>query len=351
MLFGAVRLMLAAASLVLLCDADKECLKTFIHTEAVVTYAQDQKRILLNQCAGSELQNAIEIEVKGKEVPSVKTGAFRDIDTLKKVAMVDCKIFHIDRNILLNLPNIKTLLLKRNNFEIVPELAFANLTSIQHIDLSENHLKNVQHDAFRDSNNLVTVNLNRNKLTHYYPSWFKPSSETIETIDLSHNKFKYFARSSFKGLNKLTTLLLNNNQLRSLHPQSFEEVTSLQTLDLSHNYIAELYRQMTASFAKSKIDLRLNNNHLNYLLEETMSHVQFGKVSVHANPWKCACYNKILTWAEKYKNDVQFADNSCGDRMPVCIEQERFPKKCTQQKDPNITQQYYYSYEKIACNK
>lgn len=139
--------------------------------------------------------------------------------------------------------NLKTLIVSNNRLtEISPQL-FINAVQIDYVDFSNNTIKRIDPSAFQDAINLKWMNLSHNQI-----SQFNLSITSLQTLDLSHNK--------------LTTL--NDQRL-------FNELVNLKHLNLSYNSIGNLSVGIFA-FLPNLEHLSLSHININTISMGTFSH-------------------------------------------------------------------------------
>lgn len=104
----------------------------------------------------------------------------------------------------------------------------------------------------------------------------------LELINLSHNRISHLSRQVFAPvLYKLRTLKLNNNKLTSLANEFFEKLPSLREVNLAHNRLQTLpvISGSVGSPGMAQILLIANNPwdcrcKLTWLLDEPMDNVR-----------------------------------------------------------------------------
>ncbi|KAK1314024.1 hypothetical protein QJS10_CPA06g01954 [Acorus calamus] len=131
------------------------------------------------------------------------------------------------------LQNLKSLLLADNHIKRVDPW-ISNITSLQAIDLSSNMIEEFP-SGFWGMQNLEYLHLGDNDIKRVHPSILNNTS--LQLLDLSSNMIKEFP-SGFWGMQNLEYLHLGDNDIKRVHP-SISNNTSLQLLDLSSNMIKE----------------------------------------------------------------------------------------------------------------
>ena len=159
------------------------------------------------------------------------------------------------------------------------------LTNLQYLNMSNNYLSAIQVDAFDNCTFLNTIDLNVNKITDL----------PTELFDKKQSQLKY--------------LYLRNNLLTTLDPWYFY-LSSIDTIDLSFNYIASLtnnikwtlYGQSFFSQGRAVVNIDLSYNKLTkfddtvlqfYSLctrQDIVYYLQLlYKLNLNQNPFDCSC--------------------------------------------------------------
>lgn len=140
---------------------------------------------------------------------------------LTELDLRQCNIDSIERGTFRNLMNLKKLHLSGNNIIRLPDLAFEGLTNLQVLDISRNLYPPADTEiarltlganSFGDLFSLITLNLSNSALC-------RSSSNFVRTLPVT-----------------LISLDLRGTDLTNIRTKSFENLTNLQTLDLSYNF-------------------------------------------------------------------------------------------------------------------
>ncbi|KAL3882455.1 hypothetical protein ACJMK2_028792 [Sinanodonta woodiana] len=184
------------------------------------------------------------------------------------------------------LSNLKVLDLSNNSIETIHGKTFHCMPNLENLTLSDNNWKVYRHSDqtgyFSNLQSLKSLDLSNAFEDMWDGSYHLPklveifkSNNLIElrTLNLSYNEFMAFSDEAGKSLCTLT---------------------SLQTLDLSHNYIT----RMSLYTCLNTTTIDLSNNSLPQLLPDFI--VNITNISHHANftmylkhnEWECDCYFK-----------------------------------------------------------
>ncbi|XP_047711669.1 toll-like receptor 10 [Prionailurus viverrinus] len=175
----------------------------------------------------------------------------------------------------IQLPHLKTLILKGNKLETLSLVSFfANNTSLKHLDLSQNLLQ------YENDENC------------FWP-------ETLITMNLSSNKF---ADSVFRCLPRSIQILdLNNNKIQTV-PKEIIHLKSLRELNLAFNFLTDL--PGCSHFRK----LSILNIEMNLILSPSLAFFQSCQevktLNAGRNPFRCTCELRDFIQLEKYSQGM-----------------------------------------------
>jgi Leucine-rich repeat (LRR) protein len=126
-----------------------------------------------------------------------------------------------------------------------------NMSSLEFLDLSHNKLKHLNSDtfsglgAFNGLTKLTEVSMSHNEISEILRDTFENMS-SLEYLYLIDNRIKHLNSAMFRGLGafngltELTHLSIEYNDISEIMPGKFENINSLENLDLSYNTIEHL---------------------------------------------------------------------------------------------------------------
>ena len=162
---------------------------------------------------------------------------------------VDCSRKSLTSVSFIRLKNVRVLWLQRNNITVLENDSFVSLTELNLLDISYCKLRRIELGTFNMLTKLTRQSMQHNEISELLKGTFENMS-SLEILDLSFNKINHLNISmfsgfgAFNGLTKLTRLKIMYNQISEILPDTFENMSSLENLDLSFNKINHLNRSM-----------------------------------------------------------------------------------------------------------
>ena len=123
------------------------------------------------------------------------------------------------------------------------------MTELKLLDVSWCELRTIELGAFNGLTKLTGLSMQGNKISDILPGTFENMS-SLEYLDLRNNEIKHLNSAmfgglgAFHGLTNLTQLLMWGNEISEIMPGTFENLSSLEYLDLSYNKIKYLNSAM-----------------------------------------------------------------------------------------------------------
>ncbi|GJQ85019.1 hypothetical protein Trydic_g3680 [Trypoxylus dichotomus] len=329
--------------------------------------------IILDDCLeGSEkTRSYFTIEVTNQNVERLNRGAFANL-TLAALILKNNRINYIEKHAFLNTKNVQELDLNGNKLKALFKDVLNDLSGMVTLDLSNNQLEQIEDGAFAYLVSLEELNLSNNKLKVWNPNWFA-NNNRMHKLNAVGNLLETLPEKSFRDMEKLSSLILRNNLLREIHPNAFDGLTTLKTLDLSVNKLTRLHEDTFAPFNgvvdpptstdrfslaiympinvfAGLWDLYIHTNNLTYFSDKMMKDLtntrSFGTFTFHSNPWQCACYLKIMQWADKKRIRLDGKGKGCYRRdNPVCVVPQKNPKECVENVEEDIRSLYFSKWK------
>lgn len=162
--------------------------------------------------------------------------------------------YSIEKDAFLVMKNLKVLSLKDNNVTAVPTILPPNLLELY---LYNNIIKRIQEHDFNKLSQLQVLDLSGNCPRCYNVPYPCTPCENNSPLQIHDN--------AFDSLTELKVLRLHSNSLQHVSPEWFKNMSNLQELDLSQNYLAREIEE--AKFLNSLPNLVQLDLSFNYELQ------------------------------------------------------------------------------------
>lgn len=348
---------------------------TFKNVRAVFSHKSGVNPIdvIVNDCLErtDAIKNYPIVEIINQNVEKLNRGAFINL-TVNTLILNNNRIGDIEKHTFLNMRSTQKLDLSKNRLRALFRDVFNEMVSLKTLDLSSNRIEQIEDETFAHLVSLEELNLNFNVLKVWNPNWFT-NNIALNKLEVEGNLLEVLPANSFRDMGKMNNLILRNNNLREIHQDAFKGLTSLKHLDLSVNKLMKLHQDTFAPFSgaiseaeRTDIfnvfshrgynpfvglwDLSIHTNNLTYFPEKAMQDLvnsrSMHSFTFHSNPWQCACYLKIINWADKRRLRLNDMGKGCYRKdNPVCIVPTKSPLECVEDIEEDIRTLYYSRFQ------
>ncbi|XP_075227517.1 toll-like receptor Tollo [Lycorma delicatula] len=141
-------------------------------------------------------------------------------------------------NAFTSLRSLQKLLLQENAIVQLADRAFVGLVSLQLLNASSNRLVALPPELFQSSRDLKEIYINNNSISVLAPGLLEGLDQLLQ-LDLSYNELtsSWVNRDTFSGLVRLVVLNLGHNRITRVDSHLFQDLYSLQMLNLEYNNI------------------------------------------------------------------------------------------------------------------
>lgn len=154
--------------------------------------------------------------------------------------------------------------------------------SVRVVRLSENRLRSFESHSFIHLPDLTHLYLNENEIEQIRVN---SSLASLVFLDLSSNKLTSIPQSAFLSLTSLRILLLNGNSIKSLEFLSL--LSSLQVLELKSNKIAAIDESTFTQSQAGLLVLNLESNEIESIAPESFQSLSsLETLSLNDNPFR-----------------------------------------------------------------
>lgn len=236
----------------------------------------------LNELTSSLFVGAPNISVVDfsfNQIEKVSSSAFTSAIIMSRLHLSHNLIRTLDKDTFSSMTNLDELHLDFNLLDTIDVDLFAFNTILAKLSLNNNRIIRLECDAVVNLQYISKIDLSVNKLQEFNTSCITTSDleliihdnqlknltvRKVSSVDASHNQIKYVFIED--GISNLKSLKMANNQLSNI-TAIFEHLSSLETLDLSYNYVGKLN---ISTFAKLTNLEHLKLSHTN------LSNLNFG---------------------------------------------------------------------------
>lgn len=190
--------------------------------------------------SSNRLQNVLELSFsdwgKGPSAPGKTCN-----DGLELLDLSDNEITSLPDNGFTSLRSLQKFYLQNNVINSMADRAFRGLVALQYLNISNNRLTALPPELFQSTRNLKEVHLFNNSINVLAPGLLEGLDQLV-ILDISRNELtsSWVNKDTFSGLIRLVVLNIGYNQLTKIDSHIFQDLYSLQILDLEHNNIESI---------------------------------------------------------------------------------------------------------------
>ncbi|XP_044750542.1 chaoptin-like [Coccinella septempunctata] len=217
----------------------------------------------------ADLQQLKELSLSFNPLRQIDTDAFVGLEGLENLEIS----FGLDRDelpyeVFRPLQSLKWLAIDNNNFHSIPEDSFDFLRELKYLNLESNNIQVIPTNLFKPSfhTKLTDVRLSHNKISVVYPNTFQ-SLTSLETIVMFNNAIKTLESNSFNDLPALRRIVLSDNQISEIGVGAFSNLPVLSKLDLQNNMLPEFSMKVFSNLS-NPIHLNLSRNQIAFCNSE-----------------------------------------------------------------------------------
>ena len=187
------------------------------------------------------LKHLKKLRIHNNRILSVSSGAFTGAQKLEYLDLGYNMMASITP---LQLPNLATLILKKNNLKRIvkaPRL-FHETISLKTLDLSDNDCSMFPFKALWPLKSLKTLMAQNNNFgsvfnRDMYSNLFKKAN-TLEYLDLKRNNIQVIPSRMFRNLTSLKEMHLEDNLIYHWEPNEFQNMKNLKFLNIAMNMVS-----------------------------------------------------------------------------------------------------------------
>lgn len=219
------------------------------------------------------------VDFSYNNIVKVSASAFASAVLMSRLHLSHNLLQKLDKNTFATMTMLDELHLDFNQLEVLDVDLFAHNTALARLSLNNNRIIRLECDSIKELVYLNRIDLSMNKLEEFNTSCIsstdldliihnnqlqKLTLRNVASVHASHNQIKHVYIEN--GISNLKSLKLASNNLTNI-TGIFEHLNSLETLDLSYNFVGKLN---ISTFAKLTNLEHLNLGHTN------LSNINFG---------------------------------------------------------------------------
>ncbi|XP_074025539.1 uncharacterized protein [Leptinotarsa decemlineata] len=294
--------------------------KNAVNLKVVYIEQSRIQRLLEGTFEGLELEMII-IDYNGIE--KIDPGSFHNLRLLEILSLVGNRLKTIPKGVFKDLPRLSFLDLSMNEISLIDDLALENLPKLDNLRL--------------DSNKLETFSVHKSVS---YPG-------QLESLSLYNNSLSSVTEYMLQNLSRLKYLNFHMNKISVIEARAFEQTTQLKDLRLSYNNLREVDGTIFPRRGLHNLKrLDLDNNELMFLSSNFLFRLPFLEIiSLHENPWKCACLSAIRTILVENGIKEKCEKIYSTGKIPSCVTKDFTNKMCSHNYDTEL-RNVFMTYKK-----
>lgn len=181
-----------------------------------------------------------DLQLQGNSVTMLNRTVLRSLSSLRNLDLGDNRISDLSTEMFQAMAELQFLHVNQNNLTEIRNNTFLGLQKLVALDLRGNQIKTIEKGAFSHFVSLAELDLSNNCLSKI-PSF--NNATTLQSLDVSSNYIQLLSSNALKGLQNLQNLVLFNNSIKQIETGVFRFVPALQTADFSFNEIHRILKE------------------------------------------------------------------------------------------------------------
>lgn len=181
-----------------------------------------------------------DLQLQGNSVTMLNRTVLHSLSSLRNLDLGDNRISDLSTEMFQAMAELQFLHVNQNNLTEIRNNTFLGLQKLVAFDLRGNRIKTIEKGAFSHFVSLAELDLSNNCLSEI-PSF--NNATTLQSLDLSSNYIQLLSSNALKGLQNLQNLVLFNNSIKQIETGVFRFVPALRTADFSFNEIHRILKE------------------------------------------------------------------------------------------------------------
>lgn len=256
------------------------------------------------------LDNLTELLLNNNNIESLSNKSFQSLRNLVHLDLSNNRITIIDFN-KEDLINLRSLLFHNNYIAVIKSENLRHLHLLEFLDLSKNNISKIESRSFEILGNVNNLLINQNPLSgNLEENTFKDLT-MVPKLDLSNTGLNVIMNASFNGMTNLYYLNISHSKVSELQYNTFANTGNIEILDFSYNEIENF--EVNTTNLKNIKQLLLNNNHIKFLNNNI-----FKSMSLLNN---ISLSNNLITSVEdgafQDQKNLRYLDLSCNSNIRI----------------------------------
>lgn len=181
-----------------------------------------------------------DLQLQGNSVTMLNRTVLNGLSSIRNLDLSENMISDLSTEMFQTMTDLQFLHFKQNNLMEIKNNTFLGLQKLVALHLRGNRIRTIEKGAFSHFASLAELDLSNNCLSEI-PSF--NNATTLQSLDLSSNHIQSLSSDALKGLKNLQNLVLFNNSIKQIETGVFRFVPVLQTADLSFNKIQRILKE------------------------------------------------------------------------------------------------------------
>ncbi|ELK33252.1 Leucine-rich repeat-containing G-protein coupled receptor 5 [Myotis davidii] len=248
-----------------------------------------------------------ELRLDANHISYVPPSCFSGLHSLRHLWLDDNALTEIPVQAFRSLSALQAMTLALNKIHHIPDYAFGNLSSLVVLGFHSNNIKSIPEKAFVGNPSLITIHFYDNPIQLVGRSAFQHLPE-LRTLTLN-GASQITEFPDLSGTGSLESLDLRHNEIYEIKVDTFQQLLSLRSLDLSSNRLSSF----PVTGLHGLTHLKLTGNHA---LQSLISSENFPELKVIEMPYayQCCAFG-VCENVYKISNQWNKGDNSSTDDL------------------------------------
>jgi Leucine-rich repeat (LRR) protein len=180
---------------------------------------------------------ATSLELKNGDMETIPTDLFTNYPNIQLFSVQNSKLQNVAKGNFKNGGNLQVLGFSQNNLAILKNSTFEGSSGLNTLMITDEvNLKTVEVGAFKGLPALIKLSITNGSISSLQPGIFDDLT-SLNILEMDHQKLKTIPLNLFTFNTKLVEVSFPHNQISQIPPNAFNSITNLQQLDLGYNQL------------------------------------------------------------------------------------------------------------------